>query len=179
MKVDLFNTQNKYNIIYADPPWRYNDRGIPHSADHHYNTMDIQDIKNLPVANLADENCVLLMWAVFPMLQEALDTIKAWGFEYKTCAFTWVKWNKKSFTWFYGTGNYTRSNAEICLIATKGELKRQSMGVCSVIDHPIMEHSKKPDIVRKKIVELYGDIPRIELFARKQYKGWDSFGDEL
>jgi N6-adenosine-specific RNA methylase IME4 len=116
----------------------------------------------------------------FPLLQEGLDTIKAWGFEYKTIGFNWVKWNKNKRSWFYGLGSYTRSNSEICLIATKGNgLPREDMGVCSVIDWPVMAHSKKPDIVRKEIVRLLGDVPRIELFAREYKTGWDCFGNEV
>lgn len=180
MIVDIFNTENKYQLIYADPPWQYNDRGAPGGAEHHYHTMDIEDIKNLPIDKISEDNSILFIWVTFPLLQEGLDTIKAWGFTYKTIGFNWVKWNKKSRSWFYGLGNYTRSNSEICLIGVKGKgLKRINRGICSVIDWPVMEHSKKPDIVRKQIVELFGNVTRIELFARKQTNGWDAFGDEL
>lgn len=180
MKIDIFNTSNKYKIIYADPPWQYNDRNVPGGAERHYRTMSIEDIKQLPVNQLADDNSVLFIWVTFPLLQEGLDTIKAWGFKYTTIGFNWVKWNKHRKSWFYGLGSYTRSNSEICLIGVKGDgLKRADMGVCSVIDWPVMEHSKKPDIVRKEIVRLLGDVPRIELFARHEYKGWDCFGDEV
>lgn len=180
MVVDIFNTDNKYNIIYADPPWRYEDREVPGGAEQHYQTMTIDEIQKLPVQNISADNCILFMWVTFPLLQEGLDTIKAWGFEYKTIGFNWVKWNKKSQSWFLGIGNYTRINSEICLIATKGErLPRKDMGICSVVDWPVMDHSKKPDVVRKLIVQLMGDLPRIELFARKEYKGWDCFGNEV
>lgn len=178
MKVDIFNTDNKYQIIYADPPWRYNDRGVPGGAEQHYSTMDIKDIQALPINKISDENAILFMWVTFPLLQEGLDTIKAWGFEYKTLGFNWVKHNRNSRAWFLGIGSYTRSNPELCLIGTKGKLQRQDMGICSVVDTPIERHSKKPDIVRKLIVQLMGDLPRIELFAREQHKGWDCFGDE-
>lgn len=180
IKVDIFNTAKKYNIIYADPPWRYNDRGVPGGAEHHYKTMSIDDIKSLPISNIAADDCILFIWVTFPLLQEGLDTIKSWGFEYKTIGFNWVKHNKNSLSWFLGIGNYTRSNPELCLIATKGKrLPRQDMGICSVVDTPVQHHSKKPDIVRKLIVNLMGDLPRIELFARKEFSGWDCFGNEI
>ena len=113
MKVDIFNTDKKYNIIYADPPWRYNDRGVPGGAERHYQTMTIDDIQKLPVANLCENDCILFIWVTFPLLQEGLDTIKAWGFEYKTIGFNWVKHNRKNIGWFLGIGNYTRSNSEL------------------------------------------------------------------
>ena len=114
----------KYNIIYADPPWdfkTYSNKGKKHkSAECHYKCMKIEDIYNLPVSNIADDNCVLFLWVTFPLLQEGLEVIRRWGFTYKTCAFNWVKRNKKSDSWFWGLGYWTRSNSEICLLATKG-----------------------------------------------------------
>ena len=142
--------------------------------------MTIQDIKNLPVNELASENAVLFMWATFPNLPLALDAIKAWGFTYKTCAFTWLKQNKKSSGLFWGMGYYTRSNAEVCLLATKGKpLPRMSHSVHSAIVSPIEEHSKKPDEARNRIVDLFGDLPRIELFARQHADGWECWGNEV
>lgn len=141
--------------------------------------MNIKDIKNLPIKEIADENCILFMWVTMPKLNECFDVIKAWGFEYKTCAFTWIKRNKKSNSWFWGMGSWTRANAEICLLATKGNPKRISASVHSVIDTPIEGHSKKPNIVRDKIIELIGDLPRVELFARKKTEGWDVWGNEV
>lgn len=118
------------------------------------------------------------MWATFPMLQEALDLIEAWGFTYKTIAFNWVKQNKSGNGIFWGLGNWTRSNSEICLLAVKGKPKRISAGVHSVVLSPIQRHSQKPDEVRQRIVELMGDLPRIELFARSGAEGWDCWGNE-
>ena len=103
----------------------------------------------------------------------------AWNFEYKTCGFSWVKKNKKADSLFWGLGYYTRSNNEICLLATKGKPKRISSGVHQVVIDKIREHSRKPDCVRNRIVELCGDLPRIELFARQKADGWDSWGNEL
>ena len=118
------------------------------------------------------------MWATFPMLREALDVIEAWGFTYKSIAFNWVKQNKSGVGLFMGLGNWTRSNSEICLLAVKGKPKRVSAGVHSVILSPIQQHSRKPAEARDRIVELMGDLPRIELFAREAAPGWDAWGDE-
>lgn len=168
----------KYNIIYADPPWKYSAGGKKRNVKKHYKTMKPEDIYSLPVQTIASENCVLFLWATFPCLPIAIETIKAWGFTYKTLGFLWVKRNKKSDSWFWGGGNYTRSNSEICLIATKGKLKRISASVHQICDERVMEHSRKPGAVREKIVQLYGDIPRIELFARETADGWDCWGNE-
>jgi N6-adenosine-specific RNA methylase IME4 len=179
---------NKYDIIYADPPWifkTYSDKGKDRSAEVHYACMTLEDIKKLPVNNIASDNCILFMWVTFPMLEKGLEVIKAWGFTYKTCAFNWIKQNKKSDTYFWGLGYWTRSNSEICLLATKGKPHRISTSVFQIVDFPEdivshrEEHSKKPDIVRDRIVELCGDLPRIELFARQKAEGWDSWGDEV
>lgn len=182
MKVDIFNTNKKYNIIYADPAWKfkyYSKKGEEKkSAQAHYDCMDIEDIYNLPIANLAEKDCVLFLWVTFPLLQEGIETIKKWGFTYKTCAFNWIKSNKKSDSLFWGLGHWTRSNSELCLLATRGKPKRVSKSVHSIINSKIEEHSKKPDCVRDKIVELCGDLPRIELFARQHADGWDCWGNE-
>lgn len=113
------------------------------------------------------------------MLKEALDVIEAWGFTYKTVAFNWVKQNKNGAGLFMGLGNWTRSNSEICLLAVKGKPKRVSASVHSVILSPLQQHSQKPGEARDRIVELMGDLPRIELFARETAPGWDSWGNEV
>ena len=172
----------KYSIIYADPPWSFktwSNKGKEKSPDNHYVCMSIKDIYNLPVKNIAKEKCVLFLWVTYPMLQEGLKTIKQWGFEYKTCGFSWVKKNKISDSWFWGMGYWTRANNEICLLATKGKPKRVSMGVHQIVDDRIRKHSQKPDCVRDRIVELCGDLPRIELFARNKTPGWDVWGNEV
>lgn len=171
----------KYKVIYADPPWSYRDKGAAgkRGACFKYPTQDTAWIASLPVASIADRDCALFLWVTLPKLNECFDVIRAWGFEYKTCAFTWVKRNKKSPSWFWGMGRWTRANAELCLLATKGSPKRLSAGVHSIIDTPIERHSKKPDDARERIVALLGDVPRIELFARERAKGWDSWGNEV
>lgn len=173
----------KYKIIYADPPWTFSVWNVAKSdrhVSHKYNIMTVEEICNLPIQEITEENSVLFMWCINPNLLDALKVITAWGFEYKTVAFAWIKKNKKSDTWFWGMGYYTRSNIELCLLATKGKpLKRISRSVHQIIDDRIMEHSKKPDEVRTRIVKLFGDLPRIELFARQHTPGWDVWGDEV
>lgn len=178
MKIDIFNTNKKYDIIYADPPWQYRNMGnIQATANSHYNTMSQEEINNLPVDKLSKDNSILFLWATFPKIQEALDTIKAWGFEYKTVGFVWIKKNKNGGN-FFGVGWYTKSNAEICLIATKGKPPKQSNKVSQIIETIREEHSKKPQQARDKIIEFCGDLPRIELFARQAVEGWDCWGNE-
>ena len=169
----------KYNIIYADPPWQYRRSKVNGAAAFHYSTMSIDELCGLPVAELADKDCTLFLWATFPQLPEAFRLIKAWGFSYKTVAFVWLKKNKVADSWFYGLGFWTRGNAEICLLATKGNPKRQSNKVHQLVISPIEQHSKKPDIVLDKILQLMGDLPRIELFARQTPAGWDVWGNEV
>lgn len=137
-------------------------------------------MQKMPVSNISDKDSVLFMWVTYPLLEEGMELIKSWGFKYKTCAFSWVKMNKNQNTPFVGMGYYTRANNEICLLATKGKpLHRLSKSVRQILLSPIREHGRKPDEVRKRIVDLFGDLPRIELFARKTAEGWDSMGNEL
>ena len=168
----------KYNIIYADPPWSYKDKNCNGNAAQHYPLMKDADICALPVKDIAAEDCVLFMWATYPKLQEALDVIKAWGFTYKTIGFQWVKQNRSGNGIFFGLGRWTRGNTEPCLIATKGKPARVSKSVGQLVFSPIRAHSQKPDEVRDRIVELMGDLPRVELFARSADAGWDCWGNE-
>lgn len=178
----------KYQIIYADPPWLFKtySEKAQFMANKHYPCMNIDDIYNLPVKDIASDNCILFLWVTFPMLQYGLETIKQWGFNYKTCAFTWVKTNKvfpfngkvKS-EWFLGMGYWTRSNAEICLLATRGNPKRVSCSVRQLVISPRGRHSAKPPEIRNRIVQLCGDLPRIELFARDKVDGWNVWGNEV
>ena len=169
----------KYNIIYADPPWRYQQKNLSGAAEHHYPTMSVKDICGLKVEEIAAKDCVLFLWATFPQLPEALRVIKAWGFQYKTVAFVWLKQNKSGKGWFFGLGFWTRGNAEICLLATKGKPHRNSNRVHQFLISPIRGHSQKPEEAREKIVELMGDLPRVELFAREKTEGWDTWGNEV
>lgn len=183
MVENIFTTNKKYRVIYADPPWSfktYSNKGKGRSAERHYPTMQKEDIQRLPINNIAAENSVLFLWVTAPCLIEGIELVKAWGFTYKTVAFTWVKQNKKSNGIFTGMGYYTRANAEYCLLATRGKvLERKSHSVSSVVLSHIERHSKKPNVVRERIVELFGNIPRIELFAREHADGWDCWGNEV
>lgn len=167
---------NKYKIIYADPPWLYRRpmRTVP------YTMLDTESLKQIPVRSIADTDCALFMWVTYPILDEVFEVIHAWGFDYTTSGFVWVKTYKNG-KLFFGLGHYTRANSELCLLATKGKIYkyRKSRKVEQVIISPILKHSQKPPIVRDKIIELFGDIPRIELFARERTPGWDSLGIEL
>lgn len=181
MKVDIFNTDKKYNIIYADPPWRYSDRNCNGACEQHYNTMTLDDICDLSINKIADKDCVLFLWTTYPMLQESMKVIESWGFKYKTIGFQWVKQNKSGNGFFFGLGRWTRGNTEPCLIAVKGKPYKyvQSKSISQLIQEPIQDHSAKPPIVKDKIIELMGDLPRIELFARQQVDGWDCWGNEV
>ena len=184
MKVDIFNTDKKYNIIYADPPWKYNQRnnrktrfgGGVHS---HYQVMSMEQLEVLPLQNITDDNCVLFLWTTFPYLDKQIKMFEKWGFKYKTLGFSWIKTNPKNGKPFFGVGYYAKSNCEVCLMGVKGKMKPISNTVSSCIISPRREHSRKPDEVRERIVELFGDIPRIELFARQHAEGWDCWGNEV
>ena len=121
----------------------------------------------------------MFLWVTFPCLLEGLSVIEAWGFTFKTVAFVWVKQNKKSDSLFWGMGYWTRANAELCILATKGRPKRQNAGVHQIIMSHIEEHSKKPQEARDRIITLMGDVPRLEMFARQKTEGWDVWGNEV
>ena len=184
MKIDIFNTNKKYDIILCDPPWQFltwSNKGKGRSAEKHYPTMQKAAIQDLPISKISSENSVLFLWATAPCLIEAIELIKAWGFTYKTVGFTWIKQCKKSNKLFTGMGYYTRANAEFCLLATKGKvLDRISHSVSQVIVSHIEEHSKKPAEARDRITKLFGnDLKKIELFARQYADGWDCWGNEV
>jgi len=172
----------KYNIIYADPPWHFNfknRKGLSQLAkDRLYPTMEPKDIIALDVGKLAYDDCILFLWAINSEIPLALNCIKSWGFKYKTVAFVWVKTTVNG-KYFFGGGNWTRSNPEICLLATKGKPKRLSASVRNLCVSEIREHSRKPDKVRMDIVKLCGDLPRVELFCRYPEAGWDVWGNEV
>lgn len=171
----------KYNIIYADPPWSYNDKmhGHSFSLDHEYRTMSLEWIKNLNVQSIADKDCILFLWAVSPQLPEALEVMKAWGFKFKTVAFCWSK-TTKSGKLVANLGKWTMGNVELCLLGIKGQPNkfRIDKTVKQLVIAERTRHSKKPDEVRDRIVQGFGNIPRIELFARQYADGWDCWGDE-
>ena len=170
--------KNKYNIIYADPPWRYYEDGMKNQSQH-YNTMSLEDICKLDVGELAADDCILFLWITFPMLDNFIDVLRCWGFEYSTVGFVWVKSQKNGTGFAFGLGNWTRSNVELCVIGKRGNIPRQDASISQIIYKPKGKHSKKPDIVRNKIIQLVGDLPRIELFARQKADGWDVWGNEV
>lgn len=180
MRVDICNTDKKYEIIYADPPWKYDDKGCQGAAEKVYPVMTVEEIAKLPIYDIAADNCVLFMWATYPKLIEALELIKRWGFNYKTIAFQWVKQNKSGNGFFFGLGRWTRGNTECCLLATKGKPSRIDNSVSQLIFAPLTRHSEKPQEAREKIVKLMGiDKSKIEFFARQQFDDWDCWGNEV
>lgn len=173
----------KYKIILADPPWAHNDKAAAgeRGAGFKYSLMDQGALMGMRayIDSLAAEDCLLALWHVAPMPQETLDLVRAWGFKLKTMkGFTWHKVTKHGKD-FLGMGNWSRCNTEDCLFAVRGRPKRISASVRQFIEAEIREHSRKPDEARDRLVELMGDVPRIELFARQRVAGWDAMGDEL
>lgn len=169
----------KYQIIYADPPWSYSDKKCNGATGNHYKTMKLTEIMALKVNDIAEKDSILFLWATYPMLKEAISVGEAWGFKYKSIGFQWIKLNKKNGKPFFGLGRWTRGNTECCLIFVKGKPGRKSNSVFQLIQTPIEGHSKKPQEARDKIIELMGDLPRIELFARQKTEGWDVYGNEV
>ena len=185
-----------YGVIYADPPWRFkvwngetavkarDSSSTYTSANVHYHTMTMDSIAALPVSQLAAKDCALFLWCSWPMLQEALEIVEAWGFRYKTCAFDWMKAHARQVEMFrddtdalMGMGYWTRANTEPCLLATRGKPKRLNADVRQGIIEPRREHSRKPDCVHERIERLVAG-PYVELFARRQRPGWDVWGNE-
>lgn len=186
----------EYAAIYADPPWRYevwsgetavkrhNSAGTNVAAAVHYQTMSADDIRALPVNEIAAPDCVLFLWVTWPTLLQAIELIEAWGFSYKTCAFDWMKAHAGQLDMLrddtdalMGMGYWTRANTEPCLLATRGKPKRISKGVRQGIIEPRRQHSRKPDCVHERIEHLVAG-PYVELFARARRAGWDSWGNE-
>jgi len=170
-----------YKVILGDPAWTYSDSANSgqRGAIHKHPCMTLVDIQALPVDKVAAKDSCLFLWATWPLIHEGIHTVESWGFKYKTIAFVWVKTNKIAETPFWGLGHWTRSNTEVCLLGVKGKPKRQSASVHSVITHSVIGQSGKPPIVRDKIVELCGDVPRIELFATEEVEGWKSLGFDI
>jgi len=179
--VAMAQAGQKFAVIYADPPWEfkvYSGKGKQRSAERYYDTSSLNAIKALPIENLAAKDCALCMWAVSPELPGALEVIKAWGFEYKTIGFGWVKQNRGGEGLFTGMGYWTRANLECCLLATRGAPMRLAMDVHQIVTTPIGEHSAKPGEVRSRIQRLLAG-PYLELFARRATPGWTSWGNEI
>lgn len=169
-----------YGVIYADPPWSfatYSRKGKGRSAEAYYDCMSLAEIKDFPAGRYAASDCVLFLWATNPMLPQALNVVEAWGFTYKTVAFTWAKRTPTNQDWHLGLGYWTRQNTESCLLATRGHPGRKSRSVRQLVVSPRREHSRKPDEVYSGI-EALCEGPYLELFARYSRPGWDAVGDE-
>ena len=147
----------------------------------HYSVIKTSDLKVLPIQNICEDNCLLFLWATYPNLPSAMEVMKSWGFKFKTIGFQWVKLNIKNGFPFFGIGYYTASNSEPCLIGIKGKPFKHDKKESSIVMYPRMEHSKKPDEIRRRINTMYPKLSKIELFARKEnfikhIDGWDATG---
>lgn len=170
---ELFGHHARYNVIYADPPWRfhtYSEAGMDRSAENHYPCMALEDIKALDVP--AADDAVLYLWATVPMLPEALEVMKAWGFTYKSQ----IAWAKDRI----GTGYWARNKHEILLIGTKGKIPAPAMGTqtASIIEAPLGRHSQKPAIFAEIIEAHWPTVPKLEMFSRSPRPGWTAIGNE-
>lgn len=178
-----FSKRNRYGAIYADPPWSFRNwsaKGTGRNAVSHYDCLDFDTLAKLPVQDCAADDSVLFLWATDPLLPKAMELIDAWGFEFKTVAFYWVKLNsaaKSEASYFTGLGYWTRANPEQCLLATRGKPSRRAKDVRKLIVDRRREHSRKPDQVRDRIERLVPG-PYVELFARESKNGWDCWGNQ-
>jgi N6-adenosine-specific RNA methylase IME4 len=198
----------KYNVIYLDPPWKYNSRAnhktrFRGGACGHYPLMTMDEIASLPIGQLADRHCALLMWCTFPYLDKQIRLFDHWGFRYRTQFLTWIKLNPRGYdlpaddpnyqhgkqyalyrdglfhSVFFGVGYYAKSNPEVCLLGMRGQLPTMSDAVSSVILAPRREHSRKPDEAYERIEQVFGDVPRVELFARQRMPRWATAGNGI
>lgn len=170
----------EFDVILADPPWTfsvYNAAKSPKHASHHYDLMSTDDICKIAVP--AAENCALFLWATWPNILDAFRVIEAWGFTYRTLAWSWVKLNKSSMGFFTGMGYYTRANTEPCLLAVRGRMPVQAHDVQALIVTPVRAHSRKPDEQYSKIERLYPNMRYLEMFARQKRPVWSSWGNEV
>ena len=166
-KGKLERVNRAVSVIYGDPPWRYQHKGGRGAAENHYETMATADIARLPVERLAAPNAALFLWTPWTHLADALTVIQEWGFEYKTLGFVWIKVNPETGKFSMGGGSHTRANPEPCLLGIRGSgPKRLDAGIRNIIKAPRANHSAKPPVVREMIDKLYGDVPKLELFAR-------------
>lgn len=172
----------KFQVIYADPPWAYRQTPPRGAAADHYRTLTVEELARLPVHQLAAWPSALFLWGTFPMWQDQVKVLKAWGFTYVTVAFVWVKLSRRGRRWHFGTGSYSRANAEVCFLGMRGKprLPVWDHSVPQLLVAPVRSHSQKPPEVRTRIVRLFGeDTTRLELFARERVEGWEAWGDEV
>jgi N6-adenosine-specific RNA methylase IME4 len=169
----------RYATIAADPAWSFavrSPKGEGRSASQHYATMSLDAIKALPVADWAAKDSVLLLWAIDPMLPQALDVMRAWGFTFKTVGFYWTKTNRDGSP-FCGMGYWSRANPETCLLGTRGSPKRINADVRRLITAPRREHSRKPDEFYASAERLCAG-PYLDMFSREKRPSWDQWGNE-
>lgn len=183
----------RYSVILADPPWAYNSRAhhaetrFGGGAASKYDVMTTADIAALPIGrDYAAQNCALCLWVTGPHMASGLEVIAGWGFRYVTTLFTWVKMTKDGSKPKFGTGYYAKANAEIVLLGIKGRMKPAVNDVCSAVLEPHPRdaagkiiHSRKPLEVHRRIERLFGDVARLEVFAREAQPGWDAIGNQL
>lgn len=167
----------KYSVIYADPPWQYNNSGFEESAKSHYPTeettkiINLEDISGKPVTELTTNDSVLFLWATNPFLMEGLEVVDSWGFKYKT-NFAWIKNKGPSIGWF------NKGRHELVLIGVEKDNRHPAEKYNSWFEAEVTTHSKKPELVYEMIERMYAG-PYIELFARNTREGWDSWGNEV
>ena len=169
----------QFGCILADPPWRFANfsaKGEEKNPVAHYDCMALAEIMGLPMAFVGAADCALIMWATAPMLPEALETMKAWGFKFKTAG-AWAKQSSTGAKWAFGTGYIFRSAAEFFLVGTRGSPKARSRSVRNLIVAPIREHSRKPDDAHAMCEALF-DGPYLELFARAPRENWTVWGNQ-
>lgn len=172
----------KYGVVYADPPWPYEDGGNPRGGvDKEYPTMSVREICALgaKIQPLLARDCCLFLWKLDTHPDEALAVLRRWGFYLHSDAFVWVKMTNDMSRPRMGAGRWTRKCAETCLLGLRGRPKRLAADVLQVLEAPRGEHSVKPPEIRMAIERLCGDVPRLELFARERVPGWDAWGNEI
>ena len=176
----------KYKIIYVDPPWKYGSKQYQDGGrefdklERQYETMTISEIKNIPIKKITEDDCACFMWVTDSHLKDGIEVLESWGFKYTTIAFNWIKKTNKGNT-CVNFAPWTLKSSEICLLGIKGSMGKykKSNKIRQLIEAERLKHSQKPNEARKRIIELFGDIPRIELFAREKTKGWDVWGNEI
>jgi N6-adenosine-specific RNA methylase IME4 len=173
--------RHHFQTILADPPWSWNSwskTNQDRATFNQYDVMTLEGIKSLPIADLAAYDCALFLWSINSMLPQALSVMDAWGFSFKTVAFTWAKRTPTDTTWHIGLGFWTRQNSEHCLLGTRGKPKRVHRDVRELVIAPRRQHSRKPDEVAAGIERLVIG-PYLELFARERRAGWAAWGNEI
>lgn len=178
----FFSTEKRYSVVYADPPWSFrfsSPTAAPRpvtcqeaaGVSYYYDTMSLEDIKKMPVSSLCEKDAVLFLWATTPLLPEAFEVMKSWGFKYKTMI-TWHKLRCK------GMGYWFRGHTEHLLLGVRGNVKAFKSMQHNIVKHRVLKHSEKPEVFRK-IIESVTQGERVELFARIRKEGWDAWGNQL